>query len=95
LKKTRDRVLSAGYHSPKLWPAVQSNDNSCRRGSPLSRTTIKTSIRLQREPNSTLAQFLDKDLVSSISAARIREEFRKLRKTEGVMGDSGREASHL
>lgn len=39
--------------------------------------TIKTSIRLQREPNSTLAQFLDEDLVS-ISAARIRDEFRKL-----------------
>jgi DNA-binding response OmpR family regulator len=39
--------------------------------------TIKTSIRLQREPNSTLAQFLDEDLVS-IPAARIRDEFRKL-----------------
>jgi DNA-binding response OmpR family regulator len=39
--------------------------------------TIKTSIRLQREPNSILAQFLDEDLVS-IPAARIRDEFRKL-----------------
>jgi len=39
--------------------------------------TIKTSIRLQREPNSTLAQFLDEDLFS-ISTARIRDEFRKL-----------------
>jgi len=39
--------------------------------------TTKTSIRLQREPNSILAQFLDEDLVS-IPAARIRHEFRKL-----------------
>jgi Transcriptional regulatory protein, C terminal len=39
--------------------------------------TIKTSIRLQREPNSTLVQFLDEDLVS-IPAAKIRDEFRKL-----------------
>ena len=39
--------------------------------------TIKTSIRLQTEPNSTLAQFLDEDLVS-IPDARIRDEFRKL-----------------
>jgi two-component system, OmpR family, alkaline phosphatase synthesis response regulator PhoP len=58
------------------WLKTDINDVRKKRGTTMT-ATIKTSIRLQGEPNSTLAQFLDEDLVS-ISAARIRDEFRKL-----------------
>jgi hypothetical protein len=58
------------------WLKTDINDVRKKRGTSMT-ATIKTSIRLQREPNSTLAQFLDEDLFS-ISTARIRDEFRKL-----------------
>jgi hypothetical protein len=58
------------------WLKTDISDVRKKRGTSMT-ATIKTSIRLQREPNSTLAQFLDEHLVS-ISAARIRDEFRKL-----------------
>jgi DNA-binding response OmpR family regulator len=58
------------------WLKTDINDVRKKRDTCMT-ATIKTSIRLQREPNSTLAQFFDEDLVS-IPAARIRDEFRKL-----------------
>jgi hypothetical protein len=58
------------------WLKTDINDVRKKRGTSMT-ATIKTSIRLHREPNSTLAQFPDEDLFS-ISAARIRDEFRKL-----------------
>jgi hypothetical protein len=58
------------------WLKTDINDVRKKRGTSMT-ATIKTSIRLQREPNSTLAQVLDEDLFS-IPAARIRDEFRKL-----------------